>query len=136
MQDLPSPVFGGRTELVFEDGYLVRREYELLWKHGLGKNVLSKTEYFVPTENQWRCFWEEMNRIRVWSWKEKYDPGDIGENVYDGGGWHLIVAYRGKAIDTKGGNAGPKPGHPKVTVIEGWEEEMKNALKTLLKEKG
>jgi len=134
---LPSPLFGGGTELIFKDGYLVRHRYEGKWVRDTQENVLVKTEYFVPTELQWRDFWKEMEKLQVWSWKKRYDPSDIGAQVYDGGGWHLIISYQGKMIDTRGENAGPKPGSPKTTDIGSeWDKQIENAISILTAKEG
>jgi len=137
LHNLPSPLFGGGSDLVFENGYLARHQYEGKWVRGGQKNVLIKTEYFVPSELQWRDFWKEMDKIQVWSWKKRYDPSDIGVIVNDGGGWHLIISYNGMMIDTGGENAGPEPGNPKKTTV-GWEwdKQIQDAVSILTAKKG
>jgi hypothetical protein len=138
MDYMPSPLEGGHTEIVLEHGYLVRREYVAKYSGQSYRHVLAKTEYAVPTEAQWREFWREMERIRVWEWKNRYDPSDIGEEVYDGGGWHLKLAYRGRAVDTAGENSGPKPGNPKATTLDDdrLDVRLSEAISRLMKNGG
>lgn len=72
---------------------------------------------------------EEMDRIRIWQWKHRYDPSDLGTNVYDGGGWHFLMQYGERTIDTSGENAGPKLGHPKATSLDSeWVEQLSYAV--------
>jgi hypothetical protein len=127
----PAAIFGGGSAVVFENGYLVRKVHE-------SKESRAKTEYFVPTEAQWREFWNEMKRLRIWEWRKQYLPGDIGKEVFDGGGWHLLMAYRGRAIDTSGENAGPKPNFPEATAVtsDGWNGDLGSAISRLIGEKG
>ena len=134
MHYLPSPMFGGRTELTFQDGYLVRRKYARKKDGDAYKNVLAKTEYFVPTEDQWREFWQEMEQLQIWKWKNSYSPSDIGAEVFEGGGWHLLMAYHGRSIDTSGDNAGPMPNSPKKTAIgdDGLDRRLESAILRLV----
>lgn len=127
MRYSPAAIFGGGTELIFKNGYLVRKEYEP-----------AKTEYFVPTEEQWSDFWKEMKRLRIWEWRRRYHPSDIAETVFDGGGWHLLMAYQGRAVDTSGENAGPKPNSPEATAVvpDGWDRDLGNAISRLIGEEG
>ena len=122
-----------------ENGYLARRTYKLKYKPlgGVERFALHKTEYFIPTEAQWRVFWEKMDTIKIWSWKKRYDPSDIGATVYDGGDWELTLSHQGRKIHTGGENAGPKPGHPATTVVgwDGWNKQLDNAASLLTKTK-
>ncbi len=137
MHYLPSSFFGGRTELVFKDGYLVRQQYARKEQGGSYKNVISKTEYFVPTEDQWQAFWIEMEQLGIWQWKARYRPEDIGAEVYEGGGWHLLLAFQGKAVDTSGNNAGPEPEDPSKTAIgpDSWDRQLESAISRLIEER-
>ncbi len=126
---------GGRSELTLENGYLIRRQYEL--KHNFpykDKNVLTETEYFVPSEAQWVAFWKKMNQLRIWSWRKNYDPSDVGEIIYDGGGWKLTLAYQNRKIETGGENAGPNLQNPSATVVafgEPWDKQLREATAIL-----
>jgi hypothetical protein len=110
-------------EINLENGYLVRRTfYNDMTGPEQPVRRLKKTEYFVPTREQWLAFWENADHLKIWSWKKRYNPADIGSTVYDGGACSFELRYRGKHMSSLGVNAGPKPGDPQVTVVsvEGW----------------
>lgn len=50
--------FGGGTEYVLEDTYVVRRVYRGGGMSGM-KVKLVDTKYFVPTRAQWLAFWKQ-----------------------------------------------------------------------------
>lgn len=79
-------------------------------------------------------FLEAMNQMQVWRWKKNYDPQDIGETIYDGTDWHLVIEYRDRKIDTGGANAGPKPGRPQKTSTDWnvWNKELDDAISILV----
>lgn len=125
---------GGRT-LTYEKGYLVRRTYETRGKGLKQENIPLKTEYLVPTKDQWLAFWDAADKMKLWSWKKVYLPKHVGMTVFDGGTWRLVARYKGRSIDTRGENAGPKPGSPQKTIIGWyeWNDQIEDAVEILLK---
>ena len=52
----------------------------------------------------WIKFYEALNKIDVWSWKERYeDP-----SIMDGTSWVFEVIYEDKSIKSSGSNSFPK----------------------------
>lgn len=127
---------GGRT-LTYEKGYLVRSTYETRGKGLKQENIPLKTEYLTPTQDQWLEFWAAADKMKLWSWKKTYLPKHVGMTVFDGGTWHLVARYKGRSIDTRGENAGPKPGNPQKTIIGWyeWNDQIEDAVAILLEKK-
>lgn len=125
---------GGRT-LTYEKGYLVRRTYETRGKGLRQEDIPLKTEYIVPTREQWLEFWKAADAMKLWSWKKVYLPRHVGMKIFDGGTWRLVARYKGRSIDTRGENAGPKPGNPQKTIIGWyeWNDQIEDAVEILLK---
>jgi len=80
----------------FEPGYM-RRQQLLL----------------SPSQAQWRRFWRTMDRIGVWEWAKRYDPGERFEPdsvIRDGTHWSLTLGDGGRQVESCGDNAGPDAG--------------------------
>ena len=56
-----------------------------------------------PKEDEWKLFWNVMEKIGLWEWKESYcDP-----NVIDGTSWGIHIEYGKRTIKSSGSNAYP-----------------------------
>lgn len=64
----------------------------------------------VPSDAQWRKFWRTLEEIDVWSWNERYEPGERFEPagvVRDGTHWSLTLAHAGRRVESAGDDGGP-----------------------------
>ncbi len=60
----------------------------------------------VPLEKDWEIFWQEVDKLKVWSWKKEY----FNKGVMDGTQWELEIKIEGKRRRKMfGSNAYPKP---------------------------
>ena len=59
-----------------------------------------------PTERQWRTFWQELDRLDVWSWRECYD----NPYVLDGTRWSVEMRHGTRVLHSVGYNAYPPDG--------------------------
>jgi hypothetical protein len=57
----------------------------------------------IPSEDQWRQFWQDVDRMDVWSWLPKY----IDSDVLDGIEWSLSLSHDGRKVKCEGINAYP-----------------------------
>jgi hypothetical protein len=37
------------------------------------------------------ALWREIERLGVWQWHRRYDPADLGSEVFDGTSWHVQI---------------------------------------------
>jgi hypothetical protein len=64
----------------------------------------------APSPAQWRRFWQTMDRIGIWTWKQHYEPGERYEpvdEIRDGTHWSITLAWHGRRIVSSGDGAGP-----------------------------
>jgi hypothetical protein len=57
----------------------------------------------MPDRDRWLAFWQDIERLGVWDWKEDYsDP-----LILDGGCWSLEIERRGRTLKSGGKNGYP-----------------------------
>jgi len=57
-----------------------------------------------PSKEQWETFWNEIEEIGTWNWKNEYkNPG----NILDGTQWTIEILYKGKYFESYGDNNFP-----------------------------
>ncbi|MDO5835382.1 MAG: HEAT repeat domain-containing protein [Methanobacterium sp.] len=61
------------------------------------------TEEYPISEEKWIDFWEMMDQIDIFDWKESYTDDD----VYDGDLWSLKIQFHDKTLTSGGSNAYP-----------------------------
>ena len=86
---------GGKLSVSYTSGKLY---YEC------GHYRFEKVEYEPPAA-AWTTFWEAMDRLDVWSWKDRYEPVDFV--VLDGWSWSLNMKRGARHLTTSGSNATP-----------------------------
>ncbi|MDA9751267.1 hypothetical protein N9U85_00910 [bacterium] len=65
-----------------------------------------KEDYIIPSTKEWDEFWDEVDKLKVWSWDKHYNNDD----VLDGTQWELTIKRAGrKRRRIFGSNAYPKP---------------------------
>jgi hypothetical protein len=78
------------------------------------------------------AFWEEAERLRLSKWRKRYDPSDIGIQVFDGGAWSFRAQIGRTRIDTYGDNAGPAlPNVHKTRVDSDAIKPLEDAIRKL-----
>lgn len=99
-----------QTRLRFEfggfeaDGVQIRLSRgRLLYSKTMGPFPIEPPLVIQPTEDQRRQFWQEMDRLGVWSWAPEY----INPNVLDGTQWSLSLSHAGRKAKCDGSNAYP-----------------------------
>jgi hypothetical protein len=63
-----------------------------------------------PSEAQWLRFWRTMDRIDVWGWDSRYEPGarfEPPEQVRDGTHWSLTLSRADRSVQSSGDSRGP-----------------------------
>jgi hypothetical protein len=63
-----------------------------------------------PSEAQWRRFWRTIDRINVWGWDSRYEPGarfEPPEQVRDGTHWSLTLSHADRNVQSSGDSRGP-----------------------------
>ena len=84
-------------------------------------------KYFIPSEVEWKKFWDEMDRIRVWSWMDNYDCPDV---VFDdGSSWNLKIELGDKKVESSGSNY--YPGENIEEIVSDQSESFKKFLDAL-----
>ena len=61
--------------------------------------------YIIPSEEEWKKFWEKMDKVGIWNWIENYDCPDL--MVLDGTSWNLKIEVGDKKIESSGSNYYP-----------------------------
>jgi len=56
----------------------------------------------APTPEQWREFWQEVDRLKVWEWEHEYYAP-----VIDGVGWNVHIVHGEHEVHSHGSNAFP-----------------------------
>ena len=84
-------------------------------------------KYFIPSEEEWKKFWDKMDNIRVWNWIEDYDCPDF---VFDdGSSWNLKIELGNKKVASSGSNF--YPGDNIEEVVDDQSETFKKFLDAL-----
>ena len=86
-------------------------DYEkIIWQndklyHFFERNYLEE-DFIIPSAKDWEDFWNEVDTLKVWSWKKDY----FNEDVLDGTQWELMIKRKGRRKRRIfGSNAYPKP---------------------------
>ncbi len=79
-------------------GRLRYQPYELHYEKQAAKEV-------NPSQEGWEKFWAEMDRIKIWNWRDEYKSK---QEVRDGTGWHVDIRYNNNFVESSGSNAYPK----------------------------
>ncbi|MGB9200671.1 hypothetical protein, partial [Methanobacterium sp.] len=63
-------------------------------------------KYFIPSEEEWKKFWDKMDNIRVWNWIDDYT---LEDDLYtlDGSSWNLKIELGDKKVESSGSNYYP-----------------------------
>lgn len=88
-------------------------------------------KYFIPSEEEWKKFWDKMDNIKVWNWKDNYDSPDFV--VLDGTSWNLKIELGDKKVESSGSNY--YPGENIEEIVPDQSESFKkflNALRSLI----
>lgn len=68
---------------------------------------------FVPTAAEWEEFWEEMDRLNVWNWQERYES-----DKPQGKKWDIYIQKNeSKEVKSSGIGAFPPDSQPEVSRI-------------------
>lgn len=70
---------------------------------GVGLGMFGSPRIVTPSEQDWRLFWQSMDQIGVWKWRDRYDNFE----VLDGTAWGLKLAYQGRHLECEGTNMYP-----------------------------
>jgi hypothetical protein len=73
----------------------------------------SESETIGPTEDQWRAFRRELDRLNVWRWQPEYF-----EPVCDGTGWSAEIVYSDKMLSSHGSNCFPGQNGKAIAITE------------------
>ena len=62
--------------------------------------------YIIPSEEEWKKFWDEMDKIRIWKWIDDYT---LEDDLYtlDGSSWNLKIELEDIKVESSGSNAYP-----------------------------
>jgi hypothetical protein len=97
--------FGGPSYGVWWDGSRLVYESFLSGYEERRQLVVS------PSEAQWRRFWRTMDRLDVWGWERRYEPGkrfEPPEQVRDGTHWSLTLSHGDRSVQSSGDSRGPE----------------------------
>jgi hypothetical protein len=134
--------FGPAFSVTFESGGLTYRrgDYErvdrkttveardhagavLVWRVWEGR--------VIPTDEQWKEFWDTLDALRVWQWQPDYSNHDI----LDGTSWGIEIEYADRAVKSGGANGYPdadgKPGDKegrKTKTFQAFSEAIKKLV--------
>ncbi|WP_348544151.1 hypothetical protein [Chthoniobacter sp.] len=68
----------------------------------------------MPSEVEWKKFWQTMDSLHLWDWKASYyDP-----DMMDGHAWRMSCCIHSHRIKSDGSNAYPRLGHPQKTTSD------------------
>jgi hypothetical protein len=72
----------------------------------------------APTPDQWRVFWEKLERLKISRWRSTYRAKDIGVTVYDGLQWSTLYQTLKTSRETEGDNAYPSKSDPDRVTLD------------------
>jgi hypothetical protein len=87
--------------------------------------------YIIPSEEEWKKFWNEMDKIGIWEWIEDYTDQDI-LYIEDGSSWNLKIELGNKKVESSGSTY--YPGENVKEIVPYQSESFKkflNALRSL-----
>lgn len=115
--------FGGEYSWRLKDGELRYRGTESFKDLIIGR---------IPvTANRVQKFASALDLLAVWSWRDDYDPQDLGHVCMDGGYWWFKAEINGRSIRARGANSYPSYEDARLTSCD---EERFGLLKTALYE--
>lgn len=79
---------------------------------------LTGQQEVTPTSDQWRSFWEKVERLKVSKWRPAYRAKDIGVTVYEGLQWGTKYSTWKGSRETKGDNAYPSTTNPDRMTLD------------------
>ena len=88
-------------------------------------------KYFIPSEEEWKKFWDKMDKIGIWEWIEDYTDKDI-MYMEDGSSWNLKIELGDKKVESSGLTY--YPGENVKEIVPYQSESFKkflNALRSL-----
>lgn len=92
---------------------LKEKAIEYTW-HG-ARSKRRGTERIVPSADRWNTFRDELDRLGVWGWAERYsDPA-----VVDGTNWSVAIHWGDRRIESGGSNAFPGRFEDVLTAVSG-----------------
>ena len=72
----------------------------------------------VPTSDQWRSFWGELEELKVSQWRPSSEAKDIGVIVYDGTHWGARYQTLKGSRESGGDNAYPSASDPNRITLD------------------
>ena len=87
--------------------------------------------YIIPSEEEWKKFWDKMDKIGIWEWIDNYT---LEDDLYtlDGSSWNLKIELGNKKVESSGSNY--YPGENIEEIVPDQLESFKkflNALRSL-----
>ena len=123
-----------QTRLRFEiggflaDGVQIRlTRGHLVYRKTIGPVPCEPAQVTQPSEEQWRQFWQEVDRIGVWTWEAEYWNHD----VLDGIQWSLSLCHAGRKMKSEGSNAYPGGSDSVECPDDGPFADLRRALAAL-----
>ncbi|MDP3066720.1 MAG: hypothetical protein Q8N08_08275 [Methanobacteriaceae archaeon] len=84
---------GGVNYLNLENGKLHFR-----WESSPTEDEILREIEIEPLDEEWFQFWSVMEKIRIWDWKERYQPpADI---LADGDIFNIQITFQGQEVKT------------------------------------
>jgi hypothetical protein len=96
--------FGGPSYGIWWDGS------RLVYESFLSGYEERRQVALSPSPAQWRRFWQTIDRIDVWAWESRYEPGarfEPVEQIRDGTHWSLTLARGDQSVQSSGDSRGP-----------------------------
>ena len=100
-----------------EDGYLTYKTFDLGYKN-------RKKSKIIPTFQQWKTFWHQIDTLNIWDWKSNYpNPG-----ICDGTQWKVEIYYDDKQLKSCGDNNYPGVSTRSKQMFQKFFEALRNLL--------
>jgi hypothetical protein len=72
----------------------------LVYERGRGERVLERAEA-SPRERDWQRFWRTVNRLKLWTWADRFEGEGDGER------WRLELSRGSRRLTSSGRSAFP-----------------------------
>jgi hypothetical protein len=110
------PKDGGKPQGMMRTSYRVELQGKDLYYSAIKIGDNPNVERVVtPTEEQWKSFWKEVEKARLWDWSKDYTNYDI----HDGTIWLVDIDYHGRSIKSQGSNSYPSEGNVSRPSLDG-----------------
>ena len=87
--------------------------------------IILDEDFTIPSTKDWEEFWDEVDALKVWSWKKDYNNDD----VLDGTQWELTIKREGRRKRRIfGSNAYPEPKGTFVSFIKALNKLSKSEI--------